>query len=81
MSEDHLDEYEHYNFEQDKITNTGHSGKQRSKKEVSDRSALPNKCTKKSINYNFYIANRMFGILINYLGLIKKKKCDITNIS
>lgn len=36
MSEDHLDEYEHYNFEQDKITNTGHSGKQRSKKEVSD---------------------------------------------
>lgn len=38
MSEDHLDEYEHYNFEQDKITNTGHSGKQRSKKEVSDRS-------------------------------------------
>lgn len=36
MSEAHFDEYEHYNFEQDRIMNTGHSGKQRTKKEVSE---------------------------------------------
>lgn len=36
MSESHLDEYEHYNFDQDKIINSGHSGKQRSKKEQSE---------------------------------------------
>lgn len=36
MSEDHSDEYEHYNYDQDKYTNTGHSGKQRSKKEAAE---------------------------------------------
>lgn len=35
MSEDHVDEYEHYNYEQDKIANSGHSGKQRTKLEAS----------------------------------------------
>lgn len=34
MSESHFDEYEHYNFEYDKHLYSGHSGKQRSKKEV-----------------------------------------------
>ena len=36
MSESHFDEYEHYNFEQDKLVNAGHSGKGRSKKEASE---------------------------------------------
>ena len=27
MSEDHFDEYEHYNFDQDKNIHSGHSGK------------------------------------------------------
>jgi hypothetical protein len=36
MSEQQIDEYEHYNYEQDKYVNSGHSGKQRSKKEVSE---------------------------------------------
>ena len=27
MSEAHLDEYEHYNFDQDKAVNSGHSGR------------------------------------------------------
>lgn len=36
MSETHFDEYEHYNFEYDKHIYCGHSGKQRSKKEVSE---------------------------------------------
>ena len=27
MSEDHLDQFEHYNFDQDKHVNSGHSGK------------------------------------------------------
>ncbi|KAI5695195.1 uncharacterized protein LOC103510161 [Diaphorina citri] len=31
------DEYEEYNYEQDKIANSGHSGKQRSKKEQVDQ--------------------------------------------
>uniref|UniRef100_A0A336JZ31 CSON003684 protein n=1 Tax=Culicoides sonorensis TaxID=179676 RepID=A0A336JZ31_CULSO len=35
-TEEYVDEYEHYNYEQDKIANQGHSGKQRTKKEVSD---------------------------------------------
>merc|ERR1712059_197526 len=36
MSEEHFDEFEHYNFdqEQDKAMMSGHSGKQRSKKEA-----------------------------------------------
>lgn len=36
MSESHFDEYEHYNFEYDKHIFTGHSGKQRSKREASE---------------------------------------------
>merc|ERR1712156_474544 len=34
MSESHFDQYEHYNYDQDKAIFSGHSGKQRSKKEV-----------------------------------------------
>lgn len=34
MSEQHFDKYEHYNFDQDKAMFSGHSGKQRSKKEA-----------------------------------------------
>ena len=34
MSESHFDKYEHYNFDQDKAMFSGHSGKQRSKKEA-----------------------------------------------
>ncbi len=34
MSEQHFDEYEHYNYDQDKAMYSGHSGKQRSKKEA-----------------------------------------------
>lgn len=30
------DDYEHYNYDQDKYANQGHSGKQRTKKEVSE---------------------------------------------
>lgn len=36
MSESHFDEYEHYNFDQDKQMFCGKSGKQRSKKEASE---------------------------------------------
>ena len=36
MSESHFDEYEHYNFDQDKQIYSGKSGKQRSKKEASE---------------------------------------------
>lgn len=36
MSESHFDEYEHYNFDQDKFLYAGHSGKQRSKREASE---------------------------------------------
>merc|ERR1712133_20823 len=35
MSEAHFDEFEHYNFDQEKAMNSGHSGKQRTKKESS----------------------------------------------
>merc|ERR1711872_1053914 len=35
MSEEHFDEFEHYNFDQDKAMRSGHSGKQRTKKEAS----------------------------------------------
>lgn len=35
MSEGHFDEYEHYNFDHDKYMFSGHSGKQRTKKEAS----------------------------------------------
>lgn len=34
MSEAHFDEYEHYNYDQEKEMKSGHSGKQRSKKEA-----------------------------------------------
>jgi len=36
MSEQHFDEYEHYNYDQEKFMNAGHSGKQRSKKEAQE---------------------------------------------
>lgn len=36
MSESHFDEYEHFNYDQDKKLYSGHSGKQRSKKEASE---------------------------------------------
>ncbi|EAT45564.1 AAEL003160-PA [Aedes aegypti] len=36
MSELHFDEYEKYNFEFDKHMFSGHSGKQRTKKEASE---------------------------------------------
>jgi hypothetical protein len=36
MSELHFDEYEKYNFEHDKHMFSGHSGKQRTKKEASE---------------------------------------------
>ncbi|XP_067008777.1 nuclear protein 1 [Anabrus simplex] len=36
MSENHFDEYEHYNFEYDKHLFAGHSGKQRTKKEAEE---------------------------------------------
>merc|ERR1712130_199593 len=35
MSEAHFDEFEHYNFDQDKAMRSGHSRKQRTKKEAS----------------------------------------------
>merc|ERR1712050_751991 len=35
MSEAHFDEFEHYNFDQEKNMKSGHSGKQRTKKEAS----------------------------------------------
>ncbi|CAG2170682.1 unnamed protein product [Oppiella nova] len=52
MSESHLDEYEHYNYDQDKYANTGHGGKQRSKKEISDHTNQtdPNGHTRKIVN-------------------------------
>lgn len=34
MSE--VDQYEHYNYDQDKYVHSGHSGKQRSKKEAAE---------------------------------------------
>jgi nuclear protein 1 len=36
MSEVHFDEYEHYNYDHDKYLYSGHSGKQRTKKEASE---------------------------------------------
>jgi len=38
MSESHLDEFDHYNIEQDKYVNNSHSGKNRSKREVAEHS-------------------------------------------
>ncbi|KAI1280887.1 Nuclear protein 1 [Halotydeus destructor] len=34
MSEAHFDDYEHFNYDQDKFVHSGHSGKQRSKREA-----------------------------------------------
>jgi len=52
MSESHLDEYEHYNYDQDKYVNNGHGGKQRSKKEVSEHTNHTDPCghTRKIVN-------------------------------
>lgn len=36
MSESNYDEFEHYNFDQDKYIHSGNSGKQRTKKEASE---------------------------------------------
>jgi nuclear protein 1 len=36
MSDSKVDEYEEYNYDQDKYVNSGHSGKQRSKKEAAE---------------------------------------------
>lgn len=44
MSDDHVDEYEHYNYEADKFMNSGHSGKSRSKKEVSEHTNKTDPC-------------------------------------
>lgn len=44
MSEDHFDEYEHFNYDQEKFVNTGHGGKQRSKKEVSEHTNKHDPC-------------------------------------
>ena len=41
MSESHFDEYEHYNFDQDKYLAAGHSGKQRTKKEAAEHTNRP----------------------------------------
>ena len=35
MSEQYFDEFEHYNYDQEKYLNAGHSGKQRTKLEAS----------------------------------------------
>merc|ERR1712037_846653 len=42
MSEAHFDEFEHYNYDQDKNMMSGHSGKQRTKKEASQHTNLHN---------------------------------------
>merc|ERR1711899_661427 len=42
MSEDHMDEFEHYNFDQDKHVNMGVGGKQRSKREAELNTNRPN---------------------------------------
>ncbi|XP_019878317.1 uncharacterized protein LOC109606198 [Aethina tumida] len=44
MSESHFDEYEHYNFMYDKQIYSGHSGKQRTKKEVSEHTNHNDPC-------------------------------------
>ncbi|XP_063383868.1 nuclear protein 1 [Cydia fagiglandana] len=44
MSEAFFDEYDHYNFEQDKHIFSGHSGKQRSKREVSEHQNHSDPC-------------------------------------
>jgi len=36
QAEGHFDEYEHYNYDQEKYMNAGHSGKQRTKKEAAE---------------------------------------------
>nr|BAN20797.1 conserved hypothetical protein [Riptortus pedestris] len=44
MSESHFDEYEHYNFDHDKQLYSGHSGKQRSKKEADEHTNHHDPC-------------------------------------
>ncbi|XP_014274893.1 nuclear protein 1 [Halyomorpha halys] len=44
MSESHFDEYEHYNFDHDKQLYCGSSGKQRTKKEVSEHTNHNDPC-------------------------------------
>jgi len=51
MSEPQVDEYEQYNYDQDKYVNSGHSGKQRTKKEASEHTNQhdPNGHTRKIV--------------------------------
>jgi len=42
MSESHFDQYEHYNFDQDKAMYSGGSGKQRSKREAEQHTNMHN---------------------------------------
>jgi hypothetical protein len=42
MSEDHFDEFEHFNYDQDKAMKCGHSGKQRTKKEAEQHTNFHN---------------------------------------
>lgn len=44
MSEDHFDDYEHFNYDQDKFLTAGHSGKQRTKKEASEHTNKNEPC-------------------------------------
>jgi len=41
MSEDHMDEFDHYNYDQEKHVRTGNSGKQRTKLEQQQHSNHP----------------------------------------
>jgi nuclear protein 1 len=52
MSEANYDDYEHYNFNQHKHVFSGHSGKQRSKREVSEHTNHfdPNGHSRKLLN-------------------------------
>jgi len=52
MSEQHFDEYEHYNFTVDKYLHAGHSGKQRTKKEADEHTNKfdPSGHTRKILN-------------------------------
>ncbi|XP_050435633.1 nuclear protein 1 [Adelges cooleyi] len=49
MSSTEVDDYEEYNYDQDKLVNSGHSGKNRSKKEASEHTnhSDPNGHTRK----------------------------------
>jgi hypothetical protein len=52
MSEDHKDEYESYNYDEEKYLNSGHSGKSRTKKEAAEHTnhTDPSGHTRKILN-------------------------------